>query len=75
MDYIVWLSKEIGNEIIDLNVSGLFLKVVEIVNERWNKYKEMLENYGDNDVVSKVDESSCCVFFLNRKFILVLLYN
>ena len=75
MDHIVRLSKEIGNETIDPNVSGPFLKVAETVNERWNKHKEMLENHGDNDAASKADESSCCVFFLNRKFIPALSYN
>ncbi|XP_068754810.1 putative leucine-rich repeat-containing protein DDB_G0290503 [Montipora capricornis] len=75
VDHIVRLSKEIGNETIDPNVSGPFLKVAETVNERWNKNKEMLENHGDNDAASKAEESSCCVFFLNRKFIPALSYN
>ena len=75
MDRIVRLSKEIENETLDPTVSEPILKEADEVKERWSKDKEMMENYGENDVGSKAATANCCYNFLKIRLFPAWSYN
>lgn len=47
-------------------VNEFFVKEVKVFEERWVKNKDLFENYGERDVVSKVLFGSCCILFLKK---------
>lgn len=75
VDHVKRLSKQIDNETLDATISQPFLKEAEALEERWNKVKEMIENYGEKGAESKASSSSCCGAFLKKRFFPIWSYN
>ncbi|KAJ7339570.1 hypothetical protein OS493_005971 [Desmophyllum pertusum] len=69
VDRVKQLSLEIENETIDPEVNQPFVKIADALTERWNKNKEMLENYGEKDAGSKASSSNCCIMFMKKRLV------
>lgn len=75
VDHVKRLSKQIDNETLDPTISQPFLKEAEALEERWGKFKEMIENYGEKGAESKASSSSCCGAFLKKRLFPIWSYN
>ena len=72
---VIQLSKEIENETIDPTVNEPFVKEAKVLEERWAKNKDLLENHGERDAASKASSGSCCILFLKKRLLPVWSYN
>ena len=75
VDRVKQLSKEIENETIDPQICQPFVKEAEALDERWNKNKDLLENYGEKDTSSKASSGNCCIVFFKKRLLPVWSYN
>lgn len=75
VDHVKRLSKQIDNETLDPTISQPFLKEAEALEERWGKFKDMIENYGEKGAESKASSSSCCGAFLKKRLFPIWSYN
>lgn len=75
VDRVKQLSLEIENETLDPTVSQPFIKGAEELENRWNKNKDMIENYGEKDAGSKASSSNCCIMFMKKRLLPVWSYN